>query len=158
MKDGHGIIQMVCLRQHTVLCKSTGQKQIFILVFDTCTCSGFSKKKKKVVILFECHVAIFWYPHWPQNKIVNTLKALYIYRWYQKAHHYSVSWICLIQVFMIFVFPLSLSTWIENDKWKNDLRADPFYKKYRPKFGKLGVTTNKLYFILPVNISIFSFI
>lgn len=34
--------------------------------------------KKKVVILFECHVTIFWYPHWPQNKIVNTLKALYM--------------------------------------------------------------------------------
>lgn len=76
MKNGHGIIQMVFLRQHIVLCKSTGQKQIFIPVFDTC--SGFSKKKKKVVILFECHVTIFWYPHWPQNKIVNTLKVLYI--------------------------------------------------------------------------------
>lgn len=58
---------------------------------------------------------------------------------------------------MILVFPLSLSTSIENDKRKNDLRADPFDKKYRTKFGKL-VTTNKLYFILPVNISIFSFI
>lgn len=49
------IIQMVCLRQHIVLCKSTGQKQIFIPMFDTC--SGFSKKK--VGILFECHVTIF---------------------------------------------------------------------------------------------------
>lgn len=48
MKNGHGIIQMVCLRQHIVLCKSTGQKQIFIPMFDTC--SGFSKKKGRNTI------------------------------------------------------------------------------------------------------------
>lgn len=59
---------------------------------------------------------------------------------------------------MILVFPLSLSTSIENDKRKNYLRADPFDKKYRTKFEKLDATTNKHYFILPVNISIFSFI
>lgn len=66
---------MVCLPQYVVLCKSNGQKQILIPVFD----SGFIiSNLKKVVILFEKHVTSFWYPHWPQIKIVNTLKALYI--------------------------------------------------------------------------------
>lgn len=74
-----------------------------------------------------------------------------------KSLYFSVKLICLIQVFMIFVFPLSLSTWIEKKKNKiKASRADSFSKKYQTKLGKLGATTNKIYFILRINISTFS--
>lgn len=119
MKNVHGIIQMVCLRQHIVLCKSNGQKQIFVPMFDTCTCtcSGFSKKK--VVILFECHVTTSWYSHWPQIKIVDIYfkSSLYLYI-NTNVISKSSSLFFKLDLFNSGVYDICLSTWIENDKWK----------------------------------------